>query len=184
MPDPGAHHEVVVAPAKEVVSSPPRCLDNWRASYDAADERGNEVMCVPLPRLGRVVLLSLLAIGIAVAWTVMMDAAQQSLYVEPTDVAVGRAQSARSWGLAAAVALLILAITTSAAAGRAIILVLGLPAALCAAWWWLAPDSAHSAVLLYGVGGSLVALLVLAASVARSTSRDRRSAKGSPEVGR
>lgn len=167
-----------------VAARPRKFLDPGQRTVSVPRSGRIEVVCMPLTHRGRVVLVSGLAVGIAGAWVAMMIAAQRSLFLEPTDAAVAEAKSASSWGVAAAVAMMVLVFVTAALVGRAVLLLLGLPAALCAGWWLLAPDSAAGAVFLYGLGGSVVVFVVLAAKFASWAGGAGTSAGRSPKVGR
>lgn len=123
--------------------------------------RGRRATAVPV----------LLVLG-AASWAVLMRASFRTLYVEPTDEAVPRAAAARPGGLVAAAALVLLVLSAAGVAGRRWVAVLALPGVLAGGWLPFAPD-AHGAAFLYGLAGSLVAVVVAAAKMTAAASRRR-----------
>lgn len=109
----------------------------------------------------RTALLALLLGLAAAAWAVMMQASFRTLYVEPTDEAVSRAALARPGGIVAAALVVVLVLSAAALVRRSWVAVLALPGVLAGGWLVLAPD-AHGAAFLYGLGGSVIAMVVAA----------------------
>lgn len=99
-----------------------------------------------------------------------MHASFRNLYVEPTDEAISRAATARPSGIVAAVLLVVFVLSAAAVVRRPWLVVLALPGAFAGGWLVLAPTS-HGAAFLYGVGGSLVALVVVAMKGVSSMTR-------------
>lgn len=120
----------------------------------------------------RTALPALLLGSAAVSWAAMMRASFRTLYVEPTDEAVSRAAMARSAGIVAAVLVVVLVLTAAALVRRPWVAVLALPGALAGGWLVLVPH-AHGAAFLYGLGGSLIAVVVTAARVSATLGRRR-----------
>ena len=116
---------------------------------------------------------AILLLGAALSWAEMMRASFRTLYVEPTDEAVARAAAARPAGVLAAVLLVAFVLSAAAVVRRPWVMVLALPGALAGGWLLLVPD-AHGAAFLYGLGASLVGVIIAAVKVSAGGGRRRR----------
>ncbi len=120
----------------------------------------------------RGLLVALLVLAVA-AWAVLMRFAFATLYVEPTDAAIARAAAARPGGIVGAISLLALAAALAAVSRRRVLGVVGLPGLVAGGWLLLAPSS-HGAAFVYGLVGSVIALVVMAVDASRRAGAPRR----------